>query len=112
MYPNARQRNHAMQRTLIALALSLPIAAPALADQAQANAKNCLSCHTVDRKVVGPAYKDVAAKYRGQPGMVDKLAQKIMNGGSGAWGPVPMPANTQVNAKEAKELAEWILSLK
>jgi cytochrome c len=77
-----------------------------------AQAKNCLACHAVDKKVVGPAYKDVAAKYAGDKTAVDKLAQKIMKGGSGVWGPVPMPANTQVNEAEAKKLAAWVLSLK
>jgi len=96
----------------LAVALSACLAAPASADQALASAKNCMSCHTMDKKLVGPSYKDVAAKYAGQAGAVDKLAGKIMKGGSGVWGPVPMPANTQVNEAEAKKLAAWVLSLK
>ncbi len=96
---------------LIAIA-ALAAAAPAFADQALATAKNCMTCHAIDKKLVGPAYKDVAAKYAGQKDVVDKLATKIMKGGSGVYGPVPMPANTQVNEAEAKKLAAWVLSLK
>ena len=77
-----------------------------------AKAKNCLACHAVDKKLVGPSYKDVAAKYAGQNGAVDKLADKVVKGGGGVWGPVPMPANPQVSAAEAKTLTTWILSLK
>mgnify|MGYP000039931379 CR=1 FL=1 len=73
---------------------------------------NCLACHSVDQKLVGPAYKDVAAKYAGQKDAVDKLAAKIIKGGSGVWGPVPMPANAQVNDAEAKKLAAWVLTQK
>ncbi|MBC7471068.1 MAG: c-type cytochrome, partial [Ramlibacter sp.] len=79
---------------------------------ALATSKNCMACHAVDKKLVGPAYKEVAAKYAGQKDAVDKLSIKIMKGGSGVWGPVPMPANTQVNEAEAKKLAAWVLSLK
>ena len=89
-------------------------AAPAQAqDAAQLAAKkNCLACHAVDKKVVGPSYEDVAAKYAGQKDAVDKLAAKIMKGGSGVWGPVPTPANPQVNEAEAKQLAAWVLTQK
>lgn len=86
--------------------------APAFADQALATAKNCMACHAVDKKLVGPSYKDVAAKYAGDKSAVDKLAGKIMKGGSGIWGAVPMPANAQVNEAEAKTLAAWVLSAK
>ena len=101
-----------MKRTLITLALTLSVAAPALADQALATAKNCMACHAVDKKLVGPAYKDVAAKYAGQKDAVDKLAAKIIKGGAGVWGPVPMPANAQVSDAEAKKLAAWVLTQK
>ncbi len=77
--------------------------------------KNCMSCHTVNRKLIGPAFKDVATKYANHPNqkeIEDQLVQKVMKGGSGAWGVVPMPANTQVNEKEARLLVKWILSLK
>jgi cytochrome c len=101
-----------MKRAIFALLSITTVAAPALADQALATAKNCMACHAVDKKLVGPAYKDVAAKYAGQKDAVDKLSAKIMKGGSGVWGPVPMPANPQVNAAEAKQLAQWVLGLK
>ena len=101
-----------MKRTLITLAITLSVAAPAMADLALATSKNCMACHAVDKKLVGPAYKDVAAKYAGQKDAVDKLAAKIIKGGSGVWGPVPMPANTQVNEAEAKKLAAWVLTQK
>jgi cytochrome c len=100
-----------MKRALFAL-IAVAASLPALAQLELAQQKNCLACHAVDKKLVGPAYKDVAEKYRGQKDAVDKLAQKIMKGGSGVWGPVPMPANTQVNEAEAKKLAAWVLSLK
>lgn len=93
-------------------AAAILASAPAFADEALAKSKNCLACHTVDKKVVGPAYKEVAAKYKGDKGAVDKLAAKIIKGGSGVWGPAPMPANPQVNEAEAKKLATWVLGLK
>ena len=101
-----------MKQTLIAFALTVAVVAPAMADQALATSKNCMACHAVDKKLVGPSYKDVASKYAGQKDAVDKLAAKIMKGGSGVWGPVPMPANPQVNDADAKKLAAWVLSLK
>jgi cytochrome c len=101
-----------MKRALLLIALSAGIATPALADLALATSKNCMSCHAVDKKVIGPAYKDVAAKYKDTKGAVDLLATKIMKGGSGVWGQVPMPANTQVSEAEAKKLAAWILTIK
>ena len=101
-----------MKRTLLALALTLTVAGPAMANEALAKSKNCMACHSVDKKVVGPAYKDVAKKFAGQKDAVDMLAEKTMKGSQGVWGPVPMPANTQVSAAEAKELATWVMSLK
>ena len=96
---------------LIAAFTSLAVA-PAFAQADLAQKKNCMACHAVDKKVVGPAYKDVAAKYAGQKDAVDKLAQKVMKGGAGVWGAVPMPANPQVTDAEAKQLVQWILTLK
>ena len=93
-----------MKRTLITLAMTLSVAAPAMADLALATSKNCMACHAVDKKMVGPSYKDVAAKYAGQKDAVDKLATKIIKGGSGVWGPVPMPASGQVAEADAKKL--------
>ena len=101
-----------MKRALITIAMTLAVAAPAMADQALATSKNCMACHAVDKKLVGPSYKDVAAKYAGQKDAVDKLAVKIIKGGSGGGGPVPMPANAQVNEAEAKKLAAWVMAQK
>lgn len=101
-----------IHKIFLALAASAVMAAPAMADEALAKSKNCMACHAIDKKVVGPAYKDVATKYAGQSDAVDKLAVKIMKGTSGTWGPVPMPANPQVSEAEAKKLAGWVLSLK
>ena len=86
--------------------------APAMADEALAKAENCMACHAVANKLVGPAYKEVAKKYAGDKSAVDKLATKIVKGGSGVWGAVPMPANPQVSEAEAKKLAAWVLSQK
>jgi cytochrome c len=91
---------------------SVAFSGAARADAALAQKKNCMACHAVDKKLVGPSYKDVAAKYAGQKDAVDKLATKIVKGGSGVWGPVPMPANTQVSEAEAKQLAAWVLTQK
>ena len=101
-----------MKRALFAIMAASMLAGPALADQALATAKNCMACHAVDKKLVGPAYKEVAAKYAGQKDAADKLAVKIMKGGSGVWGPVPMPANPQVTEADAKKLAAWVLTIK
>lgn len=93
-------------------ALAAFAATPAMADLKLATDKNCMSCHSVEKKVVGPGYKDIAAKYATQKDAVDMLANKIQKGGAGVWGPIPMPANAQVNAAEAKTLATWVMSLK
>ncbi len=77
-----------------------------------AKAKSCMACHAVSSKVVGPAFKDVAAKYAGQKDAEDKLAAKVMKGGSGTWGAIPMPANPQVSEAEAHTLVKWVLSQK
>lgn len=101
-----------MKRTLITLALALSAAAPAMADLALAKSKNCMACHAVDKKLVGPSFKDVAAKYASQKDASDKLAAKILKGGGGVWGPLPMPANSSVNDAESKALAAWVLQQK
>jgi cytochrome c len=74
--------------------------------------KNCAACHAVATKIVGPSYKDVAKKYAGDKTAEDKLVQKVMKGGSGTWGAVPMPANPQVSEAEAHVLVKWVLSQK
>ena len=98
-----------MKKILIAFAFSAAAAAPAMADQALAQSKNCMACHAVDKKMVGPSYKDVAAKYKGK-GAEATLAAKIKKGGVGAWGNVPMPPNNVTDA-EAASLAKWVMSL-
>lgn len=101
-----------MKKFALIASLATLIAAPAFANADLAQKKSCMACHAADKKLVGPAYKDVAAKYAGQKDAVTKLAEKIQKGGVGAWGQVPMPANPQVNADEAKQLATWVLSIK
>jgi cytochrome c len=101
-----------MKYRMLALAAAAIVAGPAFAAGADlAQKKNCLACHATDKKLVGPAYKDVAAKYAGQKDAADKLATKIMKGGTGVWGQVPMPPNPVTEA-EAKELAAWVLTVK
>ncbi len=101
-----------MKRALLILAVSSVLAAPAFADEALAKSKICMACHATDNKLVGPSYKDVAKKYAGDKTAADKLAAKIIKGGSGVWGAIPMPANPQVNEADAKKLATWVLGLK
>jgi cytochrome c len=96
----------------VMIALVSAAAAPAFANPDLAQKKNCMACHAIDKKLVGPSYKEVAAKYAGQKDAVDKLAQKVVKGGSGVWGPVPMPANAQVSDAEAKQLVQWVMTLK
>lgn len=98
-----------MVSVLLACAAAAHVAA---ADADLAKAKNCMACHAVSSKLVGPAYKDVAAKYAGQKDAEDKLVQKIMKGGSGVWGAIPMPANPQVSEAEAHTLVKWVLAQK
>src|SRR4051812_15177713 len=102
-----------MKRSLlVCMILSAFASASAMANADLAKAKNCMTCHSVASKVVGPAFKDVAAKYAGQKDAEDKLTQKVLKGGSGSWGAIPMPANTQVTDAEARTLVKWVLSQK
>ncbi len=113
--PRLTREEKEMKRTILAIlsaAATLAVTSPAFADEALAKSKNCMACHAVDKKVVGPAYKDVAKKYAGDAKAGDMLASKIIKGGSGVWGPVPMPANAQVNDAEAKKLVAWIMAMK
>lgn len=93
-----------MKKLLLAVAL-VPTFAFASADLAKKH--NCFACHQVDKKLVGPAFNDIAKKHGNK---VDYIAGKIRSGGSGVWGPIPMPAQAQVSEADAKKLAEWILS--
>jgi cytochrome c len=99
-------------RCAFAILLAATASSPAFAQADFAQKKNCMACHQVDKKVLGPAFKDVAAKYAGQSDAVDKLAAKVVKGGVGVWGNIPMPANPQVTDAEAKQLVSWILTLK
>ena len=95
---------------LAALAIAT-LSGPVFANAELAQKKNCMACHAIDKKVVGPGYKDIAAKYAGQKDAVARLAEKVIKGGSGAWGQVPMPANA-VAPDVAKALVTWVLSQK
>jgi cytochrome c len=101
-----------MKRALFALAAAATLATPALADQALATAKNCMACHAVDKKLVGPAYKDVAAKYKGNAKAQAMLEEKVKKGGVGVWGQVPMPPNSSVKDEDIHKLVAWVLSIK
>ena len=90
----------------------LACAGPARADYDLVVKKNCRACHQIDKRKYGPNFKEVAAKYAGQKDAADKLAAKVIKGGVGVWGQIPMPANAQVNEAESKKLVAWILSLK
>lgn len=93
---------------------TLPALAAAATDAGAdlAKARTCMACHNVTRKVVGPSFQDVAKKYAGNPAAEAMLAAKIRKGGSGVWGPVPMPANPRVSETEAQALAKWVLQQK
>ena len=102
-----------MKRSLMLCMVLSALASPfAMANADLAKSKNCMACHAVATKLVGPAYKDVAAKYAGQKDAENKLVAKVLKGGSGAWGAVPMPANPQVSEAEARTLVKWILAQK
>jgi cytochrome c len=93
------------------LAAGALVSNAAMANADLAKSKNCMTCHSVANKVIGPSFKEVATKYNGQ-NVEDKLTQKVMKGGSGAWGTAPMPANPQVSEAEARTLVKWVLSQK
>lgn len=108
-----------MKLLVAALGASLIFAGSAFG-QAKVDAKaaealmtksGCVACHAVDKKVIGPAYKDVAAKYKADKDAATKLAAKVKAGGQGVWGPIPMPPNAQVPDADVKTLVAWILSL-
>jgi len=96
----------------VVAAAALGHASPAHADAELARAKNCMACHAVDKKLIGPSYKDVALKYANDKNAVPLLAKKVRDGGVGVWGQIPMPANPQVSAEEAAKLVNWVLGQK
>lgn len=97
-----------MKVVSIAIVLTCVVSTPALANLSLAQKNGCMACHAVDKKLVGPAYQDVAKKYTGMS--ADELAKSIKAGGSGKWGPVPMPAQPALSDADAKTLAAWILA--
>lgn len=102
-------------RKFVALSVAAGLmasAGAAFASDALLKKYNCVACHAVDKKMVGPAYKDVAAKYASDAGAADRLAKKIKAGGVGVWGQIPMPANPQVSDADSAALAKYVLSLK
>jgi cytochrome c len=100
-----------MKVLTLALALAgTAIALPAQADEALAKKHNCLACHQVDKKAIGPAYRDIAKKYKGQ-NVAAQLEQKVKKGGVGVWGQIPMPPNPAVPEGDVKKLVDWILKL-
>ena len=103
--------------TLIAAAAAATFAAGAHAADASAaealtKSSGCLACHTVDKKLVGPSYQDIAAKYRGKQGAEADLIMKVKAGGKGIWGDIPMPPNAHVKDADIKTMVQWILSIK
>jgi len=94
--------------------ISCSVFSVAHADQALANAKGCMACHQIDTEKIGPSFRMVAKQYQGQEDALAKLPRKVLDGGSGAWGQVAMPANKTLGVTEAEatKLAAWVLSLK
>jgi len=100
------------QFATILAAAALSTSLPAVASEELAKKHNCLACHTVDKKVVGPSYKEVAEKYRGDKTAEAKLFEKVKKGGVGVWGQIPMPPNATVPDADIKALVKWVLSQK
>lgn len=94
---------------LLAATLSGVMLNAALANEALARKNDCFGCHSVTNKLVGPAFKDVAAKYAGQDGALEQLQNSIRNGSIGKWGEVPMPPHPKISAADLKKLATWMM---
>lgn len=101
-----------MKSVALMFALFAGVSGPAFANADLAQKKNCLACHAVDAKRIGPSYKEVATKYADNKDAVAMLSTKVIKGGGGVWGAIPMPANPQVTEAEAKQLVQWILTQK
>jgi cytochrome c len=101
-----------MKKLLVTMALTVAATSVMADGLALAKANACLACHAIDKKVLGPAFKDVAAKYADRKDAVEYLTKKIKSGGAGVWGPIPMPAQAQLSDAQAKELAQWVLTAK
>ena len=101
-----------MKSLALLLATVAVAATPALANEELAKKHACTACHAVDKKLVGPAYKEVAKKYKGDAKAEAMLAEKVKKGGSGTWGQIPMPPNAAVSDADVKTLVKWILAIK
>lgn len=103
-----------MKQALVWLAVvsSLLVSSHAVAQEELAKTKNCMACHAVSAKVLGPSFRDVAAKYANQDKSESQLVQKVVKGGGGVWGQIPMPPNLNVSEAEARRLVKWILAQK
>lgn len=97
---------------IAASATALLAAGTASANEELAKKSACTACHAVDKKLVGPSFKEIAAKYKGQKDAEAKMIDKVKKGGQGAWGPVPMPPNAGVKDEDIKTLVKWILATK
>lgn len=98
-----------MVKPAVLLSILMAASAAAHASPELVRDAKCLTCHTVDKRLVGPSFRDVAAKYGNDKTAVDRLASKLRKGGSGVWGPVPMPPIPQLTEAQAKQLAQWVL---
>ena len=102
-------------RKLVSVSIAVGLMAsafPAFADADMLKKHNCVACHHNERKMIGPAYKDVAAKYSSDSSAAEKLAKKIQAGGAGAWGEMPMPPHPQLSDADALTLARYVLTVK
>jgi len=111
--PNPQSVEFEMKKLLMTFAMpALVVAMPAIASEELARKYACMSCHTVEKKLVGPSYKEVAAKYRSDKTAEAKLVDKIKKGGAGVWGQVPMPPNPSVPDADVRALVKWVLATK
>ena len=94
----------------VLIAVIALVSAPAFANKELASQKACMACHAIDKKLVGPAYQDIAKKYAGQKDAEANLIASIKKGGSGKWGPIPMPAQAGLSDADAATLAAWVLA--
>jgi cytochrome c len=101
-----------LRSAALAVTLCSGLAGTALANEKLAQANGCMTCHAVDKKILGPSYKEIAAKYRGDKGAEATLVKKVKAGGQGVWGPVAMPPNAHVKDDDIKAMVQWILSIK
>ncbi len=101
-----------MRTAVIAVILSAALPFAAQASEELAKKSGCTACHANDKKIIGPAYKDVATKYKGDAKAEAMLSEKVRKGGSGVWGAVPMPANAALSDADLKSIVKWVLTVK